>query len=223
MADKPPKPPEAQTDEKTVGQIMYLLAGLLLLGAVASGVMNYIDNLRFGTGASLLDQAVNFFLERIWPLWTIIAAILSIFAFVGIVYSYLKLREIDIEEQKIFGEVPVSSLADELTTVEPKDERWEKVMAYANSSNPSDWRLAIIEADVILEELLRKRGYTGDSVGEMLKSVDKSDFLSLNDAWEAHKVRNAIAHTGGNFQLNERETGRVIGLFEKVLKELKAV
>jgi len=76
---------------------------------------------------------------------------------------------------------------------------------------------------VMLEELLRTIGYNGESVGEMLKSVDKNEFLTIEDAWEAHKVRNAIAHSGGDFQLNERETKRVIALFEKVFKEFQVI
>ena len=57
----------------------------------------------------------------------------------------------------------------------------------------------------------------------MLKSVDKNNFLTLDDAWEAHKVRNDIAHSGINFQLNERETKRVLALFEKVFKEFNVI
>ena len=71
----------------------------------------------------------------------------------------------------------------------------------------------------MLEELLRTLGYVGESVGEMLKSVEKSEFLTIEDAWEAHKIRNAVAHSGGDFQLNERETKRVVTLFESVFKE----
>ena len=83
--------------------------------------------------------------------------------------------------------------------------------------------MAIIEADVMLEELLETAGYVGGSVGEMLKSVDKNEFLSIESAWEAHKIRNSVAHSGGNFQLNERETKRVIALFEEVFKEFGVI
>ena len=57
----------------------------------------------------------------------------------------------------------------------------------------------------------------------MLKSADVNEFSTLNDAWDAHKVRNAVAHGGASFDLNERETKRVIALFEKVFKEFGIV
>jgi hypothetical protein len=56
-------------------------------------------------------------------------------------------------------------------------------------------------------------------VAEKLKSVDSSDMLTLDAAWEAHKVRNRIAHSGSDFELNEREAKRVIMLFESVFRE----
>ena len=212
------KPPEFQTDEKTVVQIIEILALLLLFGAVVAAILNYLDNLRFN-GLDVFD----YFLQHIWPLWKIIAIIVSAFAFVGIIYNYWKLVGINAAENLIFNPPIGTSTSDEKNVMEEKNERWEQIIKYANSENPSDWRQAVIEADVMLEELLRTLGYVGESVGEMLKSVEKSEFLTIEDAWEAHKVRNAIAHSGGDFQLNERETKRVVVLFEKVFLEFDVI
>lgn len=212
---KPAKPSGGSSDSRTAEQITFLLAGLLLLGAIASALLAYLGSLDLGAPNSFWE----YFLEHIWPIWKIIAAILSALALAGIVYSSWKLRAINLAEQNIYGPSPETSVLGEERLVEPKNERWEKIMGYVNSDNASDWRLAIIEADVMLEELLRTMGYGGESVGEMLKSVDKNEFPAIEDAWEAHKTRNAIAHSGDTFQLNERETKRTIALFEKVFRE----
>lgn len=103
------------------------------------------------------------------------------------------------------------------------NKKWEKVLMHANSNNPSDWRLAIIEADIMLDELLDVQNYHGDTIGDKLKSIEKSDFLTLDEAWEAHKVRNAVAHEGSDFILTDRETRRVIGLYKKVFEEFKFI
>jgi deoxyadenosine/deoxycytidine kinase len=79
--------------------------------------------------------------------------------------------------------------------------------------------VAIIEADIMLDEMLTALGYLGDGVGEKLKTVEPSNILTLDAAWEAHKVRNRIAHSGKDFELNQRETKRVVGLFESVFRE----
>jgi hypothetical protein len=95
---------------------------------------------------------------------------------------------------------------------------WEKIIGYLNSDNPSDWKLAILESDTILDSLMQKMGYRGENLGERLKAVEPSDFVTLNDAWEAHKIRNAIAHEAG-YDLTQREAKRVIKLFENVFRE----
>ncbi len=101
--------------------------------------------------------------------------------------------------------------------------RWAKVLEHVNSNNASDWRLAILEADIMLGDVLDKMGYHGVTIGDKLKGIERGSFDSLNDAWEAHKVRNAIAHEGSNITISKSEAERVIRLFERVFKEFKYV
>jgi hypothetical protein len=97
--------------------------------------------------------------------------------------------------------------------------RWEHVLELLSSQNPGDWRLAVLEADIILDEIVTKMGYQGQNLGDKLKNIEKSDFLSLDDAWEAHKIRNIIAHRGSDYVLTLREARRVIELFARVFQE----
>ncbi len=101
--------------------------------------------------------------------------------------------------------------------------KWEKIVKLSESINQSDWRLAIIESDIILDDLLEKLQLPGDTMGDKLKAVEKSDFVTLDEAWEAHKARNMIAHEGSDFLLNQRETRRIISLYEKVFKEFHLI
>lgn len=220
---KPTKATGSNGDRKAVEQVTFLIVGLFLLAAIMTSLLNYIEGLGLDTPESLWSRVVDYFLAHVWPIWKLVAAIVSALALWGIIHNSRKLQAINIEEKKMYDPLPEVSVQDEGKIEEPKNEKWEKVIKYANSDNAADWRLAIIEADVMLEELLRAIGYKGESVGEILKSVDKNEFLTIEDAWEAHKVRNAIAHSGGEFQLNERETKRVVALFEKVFKEFQVI
>lgn len=103
------------------------------------------------------------------------------------------------------------------------NERWQKVIIHMNSSNPNDWKLAILECDIILQEILEKMGYMQESIGEKLKAVEPSDFTNIEAAWEAHKIRNQIAHEGTDFLINEREAKRVVGLYELVFREFEYI
>jgi hypothetical protein len=104
-----------------------------------------------------------------------------------------------------------------------RNEKWQRVLAHIHSPNPSDWRLAILEADIMLEEMMDIQGYRGETLADKLKSVERSDFLTLDSAWEAHRVRNDIAHVGGDLALSEREAKRVIDLYRKVFDEFRYI
>ena len=98
-------------------------------------------------------------------------------------------------------------------------ERWAAVVENVSSASESDWRVAILEADIILDDMLKGMGTFGDTVADRLKSVNEHTIPSVQKAWEAHLVRNRIAHDGANFALSQHEARRIIGLFETVLKE----
>lgn len=100
-----------------------------------------------------------------------------------------------------------------------KNQRWSHIEDLIKSYNSSDWRQAIIEADIILEEMLEKMGYEGITIGDKLKKVERSDFVTLDKAWSAHKVRNQIAHGGSAFKLSRELAERTIKDYEEVFRE----
>lgn len=99
------------------------------------------------------------------------------------------------------------------------DKRWLTVNNRLESQSEGDWRLAIIEADIMLDDMLSKIGYVGNSMADKLKQVDKNDFRTIDLAWEAHKVRNRIAHDGASFHITKQDAERVIGMYQKVFDE----
>lgn len=109
--------------------------------------------------------------------------------------------------------------------VEPKEKsgRWEEVATLASSTHESDWRRAIMEADIMLAELLDSLGYRGQSIGDKLKDANPLQFTTLGLAWRAHKIRNEIAHSGEGFHLSERETKDVIDSYKQVFEEFKFI
>ena len=145
--------------------------------------------------------------------------VLSLVFFIGIVYCVEGLKAIRRRERETldFRVEPAYETVDHGNPA--LSNRWESVMRHIESPNQNDWKQAIIEADIILDEILTTMGYRGESVGEKLKRVSAGDWKSLNEAWEAHKVRNQIAHEGSSFTLNEHEARKVINMYKKVFEE----
>lgn len=103
-----------------------------------------------------------------------------------------------------------------------KNERWQRILDHTGSDHPNDWKIAIMESDMILEEMLEKMGYVGDTIADKLKQVEKCDFKTLDNAWKAHKTRNRIAHDSG-FVLNKRKTAEVIKMYQSVFEEFQFI
>lgn len=104
----------------------------------------------------------------------------------------------------------------------PLGSKWEEIQRHLNSSKEAEWKFAVIEADALVDGLLKASGYPGDTMGDRLKNIDKSQIVTLDGLWEAHKIRNRLAHDA-NYFLRYGEAKRAIQLYEKTLKELNAV
>lgn len=147
-------------------------------------------------------------------------SVLLVLVVAWIAYSLIRISEIQRKRNNQMGQVLFTPEREDVRRENP---RWKQVQEHINSKNPAEWRLAIIEADSILEEMTMKMGIPGENLGERLKNVEKSDFLSVQNAWEAHKVRNRIAHEGSTFELTYKEARQTIEHFEIVFREFEFI
>ncbi|HVV15087.1 MAG TPA: hypothetical protein VHD55_01665 [Candidatus Paceibacterota bacterium] len=104
-----------------------------------------------------------------------------------------------------------------------KNPHWEKIREWSSSGSESDWRRAILEADIMLGDLLNTQGYRGKDIGEKLRDANPLQFSTLDLAWKAHKVRNDIAHQGETYHLSQREANATIDLYRRVFEEFDFV
>ena len=156
-------------------------------------------------------------LVHIW-LWIVnIGYALSIIGIFIIVYVLMRLFELRKREKEFYETLL------EAPGTGDKNPRWLHIESLANGATASEWKEAIIEADIMLDDILTRQGFVGDGVGEKLKSVEPAHFKSLQDAWEAHKVRNQIAHEGSAFDLSETIARRTIARYESVFREFKEI
>ncbi len=97
--------------------------------------------------------------------------------------------------------------------------RWIKTLDYLFSQHASDWKLAVIEADSMLDSLMTQLGFKGQNLGDKLKGATQDNFRGLSSAWEVHTIRNRIAHEGISFELSQHEAKRVIAIYERIFHE----
>ena len=144
-----------------------------------------------------------------------IAIFVIILSVAGITYLLLRLRRVRAQEYEKYKAVDIEGEGAKARQVQ-----WEIILKHMGSENHAEWKLGILEADNILDELLEERGYRGETLGDRLKFAESKGLKTLNDAWEAHKARNIIVHEEATSPLNKRDARKIIDLYEKVFKEL---
>ena len=100
--------------------------------------------------------------------------------------------------------------------------QWVKIKDRLDTGMESEYKLAIIEADSILDDILKRMGYFGESLGERLEKLTSASLPNLDDVKEAHKVRNNIVHDP-DYKLALDEARKTMAVFEKALVDLQAL
>jgi len=106
--------------------------------------------------------------------------------------------------------------------VTPYDNRWQEIKNHVNSFRESEWKMAVIEADKLVDDALKAAGFPGESMGERLMLIKPGQLLNLQYLWDAHKLRNLIVHDP-NYQITHRQAIWAVEAFESVLRELGAL
>lgn len=97
--------------------------------------------------------------------------------------------------------------------------RWKELQKMC--ADKKTWPLAIIDADKLVDEALKKSRVRGKTMGERLVTVQHD--LTNNDAiWFAHKLRNKLVHEQYT-NLKERDVRDALIGFRQALKDLGAL
>lgn len=100
--------------------------------------------------------------------------------------------------------------------------KWAEIEKKFKSQNESDLKLALIESDKMLDNLLERMGYHGKTMGERLEQIQSGQFPRLQEVWDAHKVRNSIVHDP-DYKLSYEEAEKAMKTYEAVLKDLEVI
>lgn len=64
-----------------------------------------------------------------------------------------------------------------------------------NSESEIELKHAVMEADKLLDHVLKIKGYQGETFADRVRSAEGDiDKRLYNDIWQGHKIRNQLAH-----------------------------
>lgn len=96
--------------------------------------------------------------------------------------------------------------------------RWQDLEELLSRKGELSYKMAVLEADKLLDQVLKDMRFGGSTLGERLK-VACYKYPDLRKVWTWHNIRNKLAHEA-NYHLREGEARRAIAGFKAALKEL---
>jgi hypothetical protein len=172
-----------------------------------------------------VDIFGNPYIHRFILVYKILAALVSLAATAGTVYVGLehnKLRPApkpDTVPEPHAGSVIVPQPA---TFANRYQAEWNDLKRRLETASDNDAALLVIEADAILDRTLKDMKIPGDTMGDRMKALSGPALKSSEDMWQAHKVRNEIAHEGAK-NILYMDALYAIEQYERVLKELGVI
>jgi hypothetical protein len=103
-------------------------------------------------------------------------------------------------------------------------DKWLEIEKTFSLGGPSHFKTSLMEADKLVDYVLKARGVKGETFAERLKGAKSKfpNYSDYNNLWFAHKVRNHIAHETTH-ELNSAEAKRALEYFKKALQVLGAL
>jgi hypothetical protein len=152
----------------------------------------------------------------------IISGVTSWIMFVLIIYFAIKT---EFWQKKIYNifigyrKLPKAGAISQRFTV---NKEWESIIKRLATKDEANYKLAVIEADKLLDTVLKKLTIPGATMGERLKAISVSQLPSIDNVWQAHRLRNHLVHTT-EFVLTETKAKQAIDMYRQAFDELKVI
>ncbi len=98
--------------------------------------------------------------------------------------------------------------------------QWSKVLKRLDTGKEADYKLAVIEADGLLNDVLKKMGYKGETMAKILEQLDATILPNIEQVWKVHKIRNNVVHDP-DYELRLEQAREVLGIYEKTFRDLE--
>ena len=160
----------------------------------------------------MINDIMNFISGILSPL-KYVAFLVSFILFWFIVYYIARLNLIGAKVESFFDIIGKEELSRRRAV-----KAWKQIQKRLKIGGEAQLKMAIIEADKILDEILKKSGYQGENMSDRLKQITPAQISNIEEIWQAHKIRNRIVHEP-DFSILSNEAENIIEIYEKTFKE----
>jgi hypothetical protein len=98
--------------------------------------------------------------------------------------------------------------------------QWKAVRDRLKSDNPSEYKVALLEADALVDKVLGNIGYKGENMAERLAQVTPEQMEDVEALREAHQLRNRVVFEQ-DFALGREQAEKALGVYEAFLTKME--
>lgn len=99
-------------------------------------------------------------------------------------------------------------------------DEWAAIKNRFNEGTTASIKLAVIEADKLVDHILKESGFSGEHMADRLEKLAPHGLATFERLWRAHKTRNEIVHAIGS-EVPESAARRAMEDYEAFLKEVR--
>ena len=173
--------------------------------------MDKLDNF-LAQALQLGNEGYSFWTEYL-PMIKIFSAIFSLVCLGAIIYLVLRMNLLRDIKKKVVETYSWSDVSEQRVI-----KAWKEIEERIKTGKEAELKLAIIEADRVLDEVLKVAGYKGETMAERMEQVTPAQLANIEKVWRAHKIRNRIVHES-DYKISQQEVLEVLDAYKKAFQE----
>lgn len=184
--------------------------------------MTPVEKLKILLSGFTTERIIQFLIAPQFPVWlNVLKIIFIIFSFILLSFIVFALIKTTWLKRLIIWDIQ------EFLTYRPFglrkiEKQWQKIKKKLENNTDSEWKLAVIEADKLMNNILNRMGFEGETLGDRLKNLSVTSLPNIEEIKEAHKIRSNIVHDP-SYRLNLEEAKKTVAIYEKALIDLHAL
>lgn len=122
------------------------------------------------------------------------------------------------------GNIRVAMKGTDMPTASKKkmQKRWADIEARIVSGEDTQYKLAVLEADGFVNEILSGIGYKGKNMKERLEGINENQLSGIQLLKNAHDIRNEIINNR-NFFIDKEQSQKTLGVYKKFLENFEII
>ncbi len=109
-----------------------------------------------------------------------------------------------------------------LTSRKKMRKNWQKIVNRLKTDDPLQYKLAVLEADNLIDGIMIKMGYAGKNMKERLDELEKERVDNASQLRESHRIRNKIIQDK-NYILIKQDAEKVIQPYREFLEYFEII